>query len=205
MGVLEDKKRARVFYKYLSKIYDKVNPFFWTPEMRSECLMLLDINDKDRVLDIGCGTGFGTEGLLEHTHDVHGLDQSVHQMEKAWEKLGKHDPVRFYLGDAERLPFKDETFDVVWSSGSIEYWPNPVETLREARRVTKPGGQILVVGPNEPKNVVKRRIAHAIMLFYNEEEATRMFREAGWKNIENHIIGPKRNPDVAIVTVGEKI
>ena len=41
MGILENKARARLFYKYLSKVYDRVNPFFWTEEMRAEALDLL--------------------------------------------------------------------------------------------------------------------------------------------------------------------
>jgi demethylmenaquinone methyltransferase/2-methoxy-6-polyprenyl-1,4-benzoquinol methylase len=201
MGVLEDKSRARLFYKYLSKVYDRVNTFVWTEEMRAEALALLDIEADDRVLDVGCGTGFGTEGLLEHTDDVHGLDQSVHQLQQAWDKFGKHDPVRFYRGDAERLPFKDDTFDVVWSSGSIEYWPNPVDALAECRRITKPGGQVLVVGPNYPSTTVFQKVADAIMLFYDEAEADRMFTQAGFRDVEHVTMGPSHKPDVAITSV----
>jgi len=201
MGILENKRRARVFYKYLSKVYDTVNPFIWNEEMRAEALAMLDVEADDRVLDVGCGTGFGTEGLLEHTENVHGLDQSVHQLEKAWAKLGKHDPVSFYRGDAERLPFKDDTFDVVWSSGSIEYWPNPVAALQECRRITKPGGQVLIVGPNYPNSTVFQKLADAIMLFYDRDEADRMFRAAGYDDLRHREMGPSYDPDVAITTV----
>jgi ubiquinone/menaquinone biosynthesis C-methylase UbiE len=201
MGVLENKARARLFYKYLSKVYDQVNPFIWNEEMRDEALELLDIQQDDRVLDIGCGTGFGTEGLLQYSDDVHGLDQSIHQMEKAWEKFGKNDQVRFYRGDAERLPFNDDSFDVIWSSGSIEYWPNPVDALEEFRRVVKPGHKVLVVGPDYPKSSVFQKVADAIMLFYDEEEAQRMFEEAGFVDIEHHIQQRKPGSPRAITTV----
>ncbi|WP_129114383.1 methyltransferase domain-containing protein [Halegenticoccus tardaugens] len=201
MGVLEDKSRARLFYKYLSKVYDQVNPFVWNEEMRAEALSLLDIQPGDRALDVGCGTGFGTEGLLQHTDDVHGLDQSVHQMEKAFRKFGKHDRVKFYRGDAERLPFGDGSFDVIWSSGSIEYWPNPVAALREFRRVVKPGKRVLVVGPDYPKSTVMQKLADAIMLFYDEGEADRMFDEAGFVDVEHHIQQARPGSPRAITTV----
>jgi len=202
MGVLEDKSRARLFYKYLSKVYDRVNPFIWNEESRSEALALLDIEPDDRVLDVGCGTGFATEGLLAHVETVHGLDQSAHQLEQAYAKFGKTaGPVRFARGDAERLPYRDDTFDVVWSSGSIEYWPNPVEGLRELRRVAKPGGQVLVVGPNYPRRTVFQKLADAIMLFYDEAEADRMFREAGYTDFRHVTMGPSYNPEIAITTV----
>jgi demethylmenaquinone methyltransferase/2-methoxy-6-polyprenyl-1,4-benzoquinol methylase len=135
---------------------------------------------------------------------VYGLDQSPHQLEKAYEKFGKRDgPVNFHLGDAERLPFRDDTFDVVWSSGSIEYWPNPVDALEECRRVAKPGGQVLIVGPNYPNSSVFQKLADAIMLFYDREEADRMFREAGFTDFEHRTMGPDHSPEIAITTVAQ--
>jgi demethylmenaquinone methyltransferase/2-methoxy-6-polyprenyl-1,4-benzoquinol methylase len=201
MGVLEDKGRARLFYKYLSKVYDRINPFIWNERMRDDAIALLDIEPEDRVLDVGSGTGFATEALIEHSEHVHGIDQSVHQMQKAWTKLGKHDPITFARGDAERLPYAADSFDIVWSSGSIEYWPNPVDALAEFRRVCKPGGQVLVVGPNNPKTSVMQRVADAIMLFYDEAEADRMFADAGFDDVEHTVMGPEYNPDIAIVSV----
>jgi demethylmenaquinone methyltransferase/2-methoxy-6-polyprenyl-1,4-benzoquinol methylase len=201
MGILENKARARLFYKYLSKVYDQVNPFVWNEEMRAEALELFDVGADDRVLDVGCGTGFATEGLLEHTEDVYGLDQSPHQLEKAYAKFGKRGTVQFTMGDAERLPYQDDTFDGVWSSGSIEYWPDPVETLRELRRVAKPGAPVLVVGPNYPGSTLFGKLADAIMLFYDEEEADRMFREAGYEEFRHVTMGPEYSPEIAITTV----
>lgn len=201
MGVLEDKRRARWFYKHLSKVYDRINPFIWNEEMREEAIALLDIGPEDRVLDVGCGTGFGTRGLIDHTYNVHGIDQSPHQLARAFEKFGRTGTVRFALADAERLPYADDSFDVVWSSGSIEYWPNPVDTLAELRRVAKPGGQVLVVGPDYPKRSLFQKLADAIMLFYDEEEADRMFAEAGFETFEHHIQQASQNSPRAITTV----
>jgi len=203
MGILEDKSRARTFYRFLSKVYDRVNPVFWNEEMRDEALDLLDLSSEDRVLDVGCGTGFATVGLLERTPRVEGLDQSVHQLEKAREKEALTD-VEFVRGDAENLPYADETFDAVWSSGSIEYWPSPVEALAEARRVTKPGGRVLVVGPRRPSNRALAALADSVMLFYTEDEATEMFHEAGWSDVEHTVMGSEYVEDDAIVTVARK-
>ena len=203
MGVLENKRRARFFYKYLSQVYDEINPYIWNEEMRDTAMSMIDIQQDDMVLDVGCGTGFATEALIERSDNVYGLDQSAHQLENAWKKLGKHDPVTFTFGDAERLPFASNTFDVVWSSGSIEYWPNPVLALREFNRVLKPGGEVLVVGPNNPETTVMEKLADAIMLFYGKDEADRMFTEAGFTHIDHTLMGPEYKPEVAIVTTAQ--
>jgi demethylmenaquinone methyltransferase/2-methoxy-6-polyprenyl-1,4-benzoquinol methylase len=203
MGVLEDKSRARTFYRFLSKVYDRVNPVFWNESMRDDALDLFGVSSGDHVLDVGCGTGFATAGLVDRGAEVDGLDQSDHQLAKARRK-GELDGVRFVRGDAENLPYADETFDAVWSSGSIEYWPSPVDALREARRVTKPGGRVLVVGPRRPSNRFLAALADSVMLFYDEDEATRMFEEAGWSDIEHTVMGSEYVNDDAIVTVARK-
>lgn len=201
MGILDDKTRARIFYRYLSKVYDRVNPFIWTEEMRAEALAVFDAQRGDRILDVGCGTGFATEGLLQYTTDVHALDQSVHQLDQAIAKLGR-DHVPFYRGDAEHLPFRDDVFDCLWSSGAVEYWPEPVAVLRECRRVVRPGGTVLIVGPHQPESRTFRKLADVIMLFYDETDADAMFREAGFIDIEHRLMGPWYEPELAIATRG---
>lgn len=198
MGILVDKTRARRFYRLLSPFYDWINPFIWTAEMRSIAIDLFPIESNDRILDVGCGTGYATEALVERTDEVHGLDQSPSQLGRARKKLS--DRVDWYRGDAERLPFADDTFDAIWSSGSIEYWPNPEAALAEFRRIGRPGAPVLVVGPNEPKFRVTRWLASLIMLFYGAEQATAWFEAAGLVDIEHHTVGPWYNPDIAIIT-----
>lgn len=199
MGILADKARARRFYRFLSPIYDTINPFIWNESMRDQALEMFDIDPDDRVLDVGCGTGFGTEGLLQHVEDVHGLDQSSHQLKRAQRKLG--DEVELYRGDAERLPFDDDSFDAIWSSGSIEYWPNPEATLAEFNRVGRAGAPILVVGPNEPSLWPFRKLADAIMWFYGPDQATDWFESAGFVDTDHKTVGPWYNRSIAIVTV----
>ncbi|MFB6267836.1 MAG: methyltransferase domain-containing protein [Halodesulfurarchaeum sp.] len=201
MGVLEHKSRARCFYRYLSKVYDRVNAFVFTEPMRAEAVQMLELSGEESVLDVGCGTGFGTEGLVSKSDSVFGLDQSPHQLAKARERL-EGTGVGFSLGDAENLPFRDDSFDAAWSSGSIEYWPNPVEGLRELRRVTRPGGRVVVIGPNYPDSRVGQRLADAIMLFYDVEEADTMFEEAGFEGIRHRELSSRYKSDLAIASLG---
>ncbi len=203
MGILEDKARARTFYRYLSVVYDRINPLVWTEQMRDEAVDMLDIAAGDRVLDVGCGTGFATTALARKSDRVHAIDQSPHQLSQAFEKFGRRGPVRFYRGDAERLPFPNDSFDVVWSSGSIEYWPDPVATLAELRRVARPDGQVLIVGPLTPEGAVARRLADAIMLFYDEREADRLFEAAGYPRFEHYIQQAHPGSPRAITTLAE--
>src|SRR5918997_3913828 len=67
MRLIQHKKEAYWFYRFLSTGYDRwVNPLFWTPAMRSEALRGARVDERSlEILDAGAGTGFTTEGIVE--------------------------------------------------------------------------------------------------------------------------------------------
>ena len=67
--------------------------------------------------------------------------------------------------------------------------------------MTEPGRPVLVVGPDYPDSALMQRLADAIMLFYDETEADRMFAEAGFEEFEHHIQQRAPGTPRAITTV----
>ena len=153
MGLIQHKREAYWFYRFLSLGYDRwVNPLFWTPAMRERALDAAHLDDPGlKTLDVGAGTGFTTEGIVKRIDpaNVTMLDQSPHQLARARAKPELAACTKV-LGDAEDLPFPDDTFDRVVSAGSIEYWPDPQRGICEPYRVAKPGGWVTIVGPVKP-------------------------------------------------------
>src|ERR687893_327532 len=90
MRFIQHKREAYWFYRVLSPLYDRwVNPMFWTPAMRAAALELARLDDRDlRLLDVGAGTGFSSEGIVEHVDaaSVTLLDQSPDQLRRAGRK-----------------------------------------------------------------------------------------------------------------------
>lgn len=210
MQLIQHKKEAYYFYRFLSIFYDKfVNPLFWTAWMRDESLHLADLNNPDlKVIDVGSGTGFTTQGIVKQVHskNVTCVDQSPHQMAKAKEKpelMG----CTFLLGDAENIPVHTDSFDRYVSAGSIEYWPNPQKGITEAYRVIKPGGVALLIGPLEPENNFARLMAKIWMLFPSDGEYRIWFERAGFTDIQVHYIRPqwfKKDSEYGIAIAGRK-
>ncbi len=194
MRLIQHKREAYWFYRFLSVFYDHyVNPLFWTEYMRDESLSIAKLNaDTLKVIDVGSGTGFTTQGIVKSVKAefVTCLDQSPHQMQKATQKFDLQD-CRFILGDAENLPFPQNTFDRYVSAGSIEYWPDPQKGISEALRVIRSGGIALIVGPLEPGSKIGRMIANSWMLFPTLEEYKTWFATAGFIHIEIKFIRPQ--------------
>ena len=187
MRSIQHKKEAYWFYRFVSPLYDRrVNPLFWTQGLRTEALELARLHEPGlSTLDVGAGTGFSTEGIVERVAPEHVtmLDQSPDQLGRARRKPELAACAKL-LGDAERLPFADDSFDRYVSCGSIEYWPDPARAVAEAHRVVRPGGTALIVGPLPPRRRLARLLADAWMLFPSEAEYRGWFEAAGFEAIE---------------------
>ena len=192
MRLIQHKREAYWFYRFLSLGYDRwVNPLFWTPAMRALALDEARLKPGLTVLDAGAGTGFTTEGIVARVDaaDVTMLDQSPHQLARSRAKPALADCARV-LGDAEALPFDDDTFDRYVSAGSIEYWPDPQRGIAEAYRVTRAGGTALVIGPVRPANRIARALAEAWMLFPPVEDYIRWMEAAGFTDVRVRELAP---------------
>ena len=209
MRLVQHKKEAFWFYRFLSMFYDDyVNPFFWTERMRNESLELAELDTPNlKVVDVGSGTGFTTQGIVKQiaTNNVSCVDQSPHQMAKAKAKEDLKG-CNFQLGDAEDLNFPTDHFDRYVSAGSIEYWPEPQRGIAEAYRVLKPGGIAVMIGPLEPANWLGRLIANIWMLFPSENQYQKWFKEAGFTDIKKKYVAPNwvRKEKYGIAISGSK-
>lgn len=111
-----------------------------------QALDLLDASG--HVLDVGCGAGTFLRTAADRGLRVSGLDASKPLLELAREHVPEAD---LALGDLQALPHADGTFDAVTSFTSFWFAADPVEALREAGRVVRPGGPVLVVVHGRPE------------------------------------------------------
>ncbi|MEJ7782039.1 MAG: methyltransferase domain-containing protein [Solirubrobacteraceae bacterium] len=193
MRLIQHKREAYWFYRFLSLGYDRwINPLFWTPAMRGVALTPARLDDRAlSVLDVGAGTGFTTEGIVERIDaaNVTMLDQSPHQLARSHRRPALT-ACRRVRGDAEALPFPDASFDRYVSAGSIEYWPDPARAIAEAHRVLRPGGIALVAGPLRPRHPVGRLLADTWMLFPEDEQYRAWFAAAGFVEVSAAYAAP---------------
>lgn len=118
--------------------------------------------EKLRILDVGTGPGIVAFLLTELGHDVTGVDLSEEMLRNAMENTANFNlPVEFRHGDAENLPFEDESFDAVVNRAVLWTLPNPDKAIAAWKRVLKPGGKVVIVDGNWYLNLegsLKRRV-----------------------------------------------
>ena len=110
---------------------------------------ILKYRSEGSLLDVGTGPGY----LLVKLHGLcpalrlTGLDASpamVSEAGKNLKRVGLSDSIRVLEGFAQALPFEDESFDAVVSTGSIHHWKDPIGGLNEVYRVMRKGGHALM-------------------------------------------------------------
>lgn len=105
----------------------------------------LGIGTSDAVVDIACGTGEWLGVVHDIGAKVAGIDLSERAINVARRSLPDAD---LRASGATELPWGDDVFDLVTCLGSLEHFPDQAASLREIKRIAKPGGRVLILVPN---------------------------------------------------------
>lgn len=119
---------------------------------RCECMDRLEWREGARILEVGIGTGDNLPYLRRRLHrfQAYGVDISksmLRHCESNVKKWGME--AELFLAEAERLPFKDGTFDVVFHIGAINFFTDKKRAIEEMIRVARPGTKIIIADENE--------------------------------------------------------
>ncbi|MGD0293264.1 MAG: methyltransferase domain-containing protein [Terracidiphilus sp.] len=143
------------------------------PNYRLEFIPELEIASGARVLEVSVGTG-GNMKFLPEKIDFFGLDLSWGMLKKCAAKLKKNGrATNLFQGEAERLPFRDATFDCVFHVGGINFFNDKSLAIREMIRVARPGTKIVIVDETE----------EAVRELYQRNPLTRRYYEQGTENV----------------------
>jgi SAM-dependent methyltransferase/uncharacterized protein YoxC len=132
-----------------------VDPDLWNEHL-ARYLFASRLARSKRVLDLGCGTGYGSAELARSATLTVGADAALDALTYA----AVHYPSAAYIAaKAGRLPFRDHSFDLITAFEIIEHLEQPEALLQEAQRLLAPGGQLAVSTPNAAAYAEARREA----------------------------------------------
>jgi ubiquinone/menaquinone biosynthesis C-methylase UbiE len=120
---------------------------------------LLAIDKPELLIDFGAGTGYYTNELLKFAPDatIHAYDIEplmVQEMKEGF--FSGIDRVKPQLMERDIIPLPDNCADAIWMITVFHELPNPAKTLKEIKRVLKPGGKILIVDWEKNKEACER-------------------------------------------------
>lgn len=166
------KKMEGEDFDHLVRFFDGMATTNWLSSVHDQLKEATGSWKEKKVLDVGCGTGrFLLRGVKEARHVV-GIDLSSEMIKACKQTFTSHeldDKATFVVGDAYKLPFVDEEFDIAVSTCVLFLLPEPMIAMEEMIRVIKEDGMIAMLNPS-PK--------------MNQDEALRYCNENGLTDFE---------------------
>lgn len=146
--------------------FEDYRDFWWNKDFLDLTAGRLGLGNVESMLDVGCGQGHWTRILAPYLHP----DKKIFAVDKDPRWYGSNEELKNFFanldipftlkeGDAQQLPFEDNSFDLVTCQTVLIHVPNPNAALNEMKRVLKPGGILLCV---EPNNIVQSLIKTSV-------------------------------------------
>jgi ubiquinone/menaquinone biosynthesis C-methylase UbiE len=142
-----DEEHVMECFNKTVNIYDSIMSRYW-PSGREEFIRWLDPQPKEKILEIGAGTGLNFE-YYPNSCEVTAIDRSEAMLTIAKKRLVelRKENVKLLVMDAQKMNFPDNSFDKVFSTYVFCDVQNPLKALREVKRVCKPNGRVVMVDP----------------------------------------------------------
>ncbi len=142
MGETE-RSRKHVDYDRLAPFYDQRYAASHLDGVLSALKKMVENTQAERVLEVGCGTGYWLTGLDPMQLQRCGLDSSWGMLHQA---RRKNDTLSLVAGRAEEPPYTDGVFDLIFCVNAIHHFDDPRSFFRRAHRLLQPGGALAVIG-----------------------------------------------------------
>ena len=192
MGAEQNKQNVARFDQW-ARSYDRGRMTPWFTRGQAKILEAFGLEEDDRLLDIGCGTGWAVIRAAQTVPSggACGIDLSPGMISRATDLADGLSNVEFRVADAESVPYPDESFNAVMCTNSFHHYANPARALSEMRRVLKPGGQ-LIIGDSDRGaclwvrlwDMVNRVFEKGHVRYHTVEELRQLLHEAGIERSE---------------------
>ncbi len=166
----------------MSRIFNKGNA-----DLNNFIKDLLDLQENDRVLEIGFGPGMLLHQMAQITTKglVEGIDFSEAMLAQAG-KVNKQDisnkRVKIQKGNCHDLPYSQGTFDKVCTSNTVYFFEDPIGNFQEIFRIVKPGGK-LVVGFRDKAQMKNLPLSDDVFNAYTRDEVKLFLLNAGFSDV----------------------
>ena len=142
------------------------------------------------IADLGAGDGSFSLLLAQQAKRVIAVDSSAKMIEFAREQAARHDVknVEYRIGDMEEIPIDEASVDLVFFSQSLHHALHPERAIREAWRILRPDGRIVVLDLGKHRFEEAREMYADEWLGFNEAELEAMLEKAGFSAVKAAIV-----------------
>jgi ubiquinone/menaquinone biosynthesis C-methylase UbiE len=187
--VAERQTRSQAFFSSAAGQWDRLRREMFGERFDLHALAGL-VDDEWTVGDLACGTGQIAEALAPFVRKVFAVDRSRAMLKAARQRLGGLANVELRQGELEALPLDDRTLDAAAMCLALVHLGEPRAVLREAARVLRPGGRILLIDMLEhDRSEYQQQMGH-VWLGFAPAQIAGWLEEAGFERVRVRPVPP---------------
>lgn len=191
---MPNSEEVKAYFDGVAREWDRIRQDYYGVEVINKAVAAAGLNQSqraDRLVDVGCGTGFLSAGLVSYATKVVAIDDSTGMLAVAQENMSSLGLGNLELrqGSVSRLPVEDGQADAVFANMVLHHAPDPQQMISEMTRVAKPGGRI-VITDLDTHNKEWFKIEQAdVWLGFSREQVQAFMVESGLTNFEFGWVG----------------
>lgn len=178
---------SKQYFETVAQDWDTMREEFFPESVRDEALKAADIQAGQVAADLGAGSGFVTEALLNAKVNVIAVDQSEAMLTVINNKYS--DAVDTRVGGAEALPIEDASVDHTFANMYLHHVDDPARAIQEAARILKSGGRLVITDLDEHDHAFLREEHHDRWMGFARNDVQRWFKNAGFINVSVGNVG----------------
>ncbi|UCC38174.1 MAG: methyltransferase domain-containing protein [Candidatus Aminicenantes bacterium] len=180
---------SKKYFDEVARKWDEMQQSFFSEEVREKAFSIAGVKAGEIAADIGAGTGFVTEGLMQKGLEVIAVDQSEAMLDEMRKKFADAKGVEYRTGEAEKLPIQDDSVDYAFANMYLHHVELPLDAIKEMARILKPGGRLVITDMDEHKFDFLIKEHHDRWMGFKREDVKKWFSEAGFKDIVIDCVG----------------
>jgi ubiquinone/menaquinone biosynthesis C-methylase UbiE len=172
---------SKEYFDDVAAKWDEMRTAFFSEAVRDKALSVAGVRSGELAADLGAGTGFITEALLNKGLKVIAVDQSPEMLKQLESKLHQDDSVDCRLGGADSLPLADGEVDYVFANMYLHHVESPLQAVKEIARVLRPGGVMAITDLDEHDHQFLLTEHHDRWPGFTRNEVQHWLAEAGFE------------------------
>jgi ubiquinone/menaquinone biosynthesis C-methylase UbiE len=181
--------RSTQYFDQVANQWDTMRKGFFSEHVRETAFTVADVQVGKLAADIGAGTGFLTEGLLQRGVWVIAIDQSEEMLNQMQQKFAHQDGVDYRQGTSEHLPIAAGTVDYAFANMYLHHVGSPAVAIREMVRILKSGGKLVITDLDEHQFEFLRTEHCDRWMGFKRTDVSRWFQDAGLTNVKVDCVG----------------
>ncbi|MBX7152707.1 class I SAM-dependent methyltransferase [bacterium] len=184
METQKDVSASKKYFDEVANRWNDVRLTLFSDGVREAAIKAADVQPGHLAADIGAGTGFITEGLLQRHLHVIAVDQSPGMIEEMEKRFGHNPNVELRIGESASLPIDSQSVDYVFANMYLHHVETPPDAIKEMVRILKPGGKLVITDADEHTYEFLRTEQHDRWLGFKRSDIQSWFKNAGLSDVK---------------------